>query len=214
MLQVQQLRASSHISSLFKLPTAEEVLANLRLGDNGPVGTSNTATSNIEDLEAGLNPNKSTGPRGAAGALGKICSTIPGRAGPAVQRLQNLAAAATSSTGVMKLSGSSGQLAGLSSSVLSGISSKGVVSLRVWLVVGYVFLLHLGLMMSFTGRSPDPTQAAVLCAGMHGMTDAGNVAGNGTAAAAAAAAVAVAAKVGGGMAMTAKERASAFAQGL
>ncbi len=55
-----------------------------------------------------------------------------------------------------------------------GIGSRvlGTVSPRVWLVVGYLSLLHIAVMVSFTRAPPD---LARLCAGFQGVPGAGGL---------------------------------------
>lgn len=74
-------------------------------------------------------------------------------------------------------SGAAAGAAAQAQSLLGGSSSavRGQLSVRVWLLVVYVALLHLGLMMSFTSPGPtsrlafSPVELTKLCSGQVGL---------------------------------------------
>jgi hypothetical protein len=203
-LQVQQLRAGSYIGSLFKLPTAEEVLENLKVGAD-PVGP--LADGGAPDLEAGAaasGGSSSSSSRSAAAATSILRSKLTSAASGLLSRRGGQAGSFSSAAAL------AGSGAGSGSAAL-----RGGVAPRVWLVVAYVALLHLVLMIAFTTKAPNPGQMAAMCtewASAHGHLQAvGSGGGSSSAGGAAAAAVAAAAQhVGGGMTMTALERATAL----
>jgi hypothetical protein len=157
--------------------------------------TAPSAAAGAEQQQAGLRPAggsfssltaaRARGllPRGSFGQLGELAQRLTSQVGSAAGPAG--AAAAAQLQRLLDNSSSSG-IGGLlsSSSSSSGNAMRGQVSARVWLLVGYVSVLHLCLMVAFTSKaapaSLSPAELLKLCGG----------GGGGGAAAAAAAGVA------------------------
>ncbi|KAJ9533328.1 hypothetical protein QJQ45_026436, partial [Haematococcus lacustris] len=116
--ELQQLRASSGVLSLFQLPTKQDVLAGLGLELWKDDRLRWKSEADMEAAPAVVRPVKA---RGAAAATG--------------------------------------------SAQAAAAKVLGVVPLRVWLIAGYLSLLHIAVMVSFT-RTRDVSQLCV-CMGLY-----------------------------------------------
>jgi hypothetical protein len=165
--EVAQLRAGNHVASLFKLPSAAEIMDGLGLERVGSAGV-------LAGVEAGTSPaggggggvleglglrwrREAEAAEGGDGALEIAISSgddaTPAAAGGAGSAsVRGLVKAASSMLDRALRPGAGGASARLAAPGVGVL--RGEVGLRTWLLVGYLAVLHLALMLSFTHSTP------------------------------------------------------------
>jgi hypothetical protein len=156
---------------------------------------SEAAAGSEQQQQPGVRSGGSFGSLTAARARGLLSRGSFGQLGELAQRVTAHAASAAGPAGTAaaaqlqrllgNTSSSSSVVGGLLSSSSSSSAMRGQVSARVWLLVGYVSVLHLCLMVAFTSKaapaSLSPAELLKLCGGAAaaGLGAAGNAAAAG-----------------------------------
>jgi hypothetical protein len=142
---------------------AIDVEHGMAVASNASTAASTAAAAGSEQQQQGMRPAGSFGSLTAGRARGLLSRGSFGQLGELAQRLTSQASSAAGPAGaaaaaqLQRLLGNGSSSSGigglLSGSSGSGNAMRGQVSARVWLLVGYVSVLHLCLMVAFTSKA-------------------------------------------------------------